>query len=364
VQQGKGIQEVADRAGVSITTVSHALSGKGRIAPATRERIHRIAAELGYRPLATARNLASRRSGLLGIAVAQAAEHSLHFTSFDYFMQLMGAATKTALEHGYALLLVPPASNGDDPFETLPLDGAVIVDPVRNDPLVRGLRARSVPYVTTGRVPDEPGSDYWVDNDHLGGTLSILQHLERSGAQRIALLTARPSPSYVIDAMTSYKSWSAQRGSDPLTVVSHGDLTENQGFAAAGELLDLPSPPDAIYATIDALAIGALRAARSRGLSVPGDLLIASCTDAARTGDLPLTAFNLHPDEIGREAIEMLVALVDGREPPEKHVIIPSRITARASTRRRGSPGSSKQQSTRARRVAPVPRSGGQPAPS
>ncbi|MGZ4248749.1 MAG: LacI family DNA-binding transcriptional regulator [Solirubrobacteraceae bacterium] len=339
MQPGKGIQEVADKAGVSITTVSHALSGKGRIAPATRERIHRIAADLGYRPHASARNLAARKTGLLGLAVSQAAEQSFAFTGFAYFMHLMGEATKAALEQGYALVLVPPADNGADRFESLPLDGAVIIDPIRNDPLVTGLRTRSTPFVTTGRVPDGLDvDDYWVDNDHVAGTHAMLQHLERSGARRIALLTARPFPSYAIDAITAYEAWSAHRGTEPLTVVSRGELTESQGYTAASELFDLAQPPDAIYATIDTLALGALRAAHVRGLSIPDDVLIASCTDndALRTAEPPLTALNLHPNEIGRLAIEMLVALVDGHEPPEAHLTVRSRVAPRASTRRRG----------------------------
>jgi DNA-binding LacI/PurR family transcriptional regulator len=336
VSQGKGIQEVAERAGVSITTVSHALSGKGRIAPATRERIHRIAAELGYRPHASARNLAARRSGMFGIAVAHSVDHSLRFTGFTYFMHLMGAATKAALDSGYALVLIPPESNNGDPFERLALDGAVIVDPVQGDPLVRGLRARGVPFVTTGRVPGDPSNDYWVDNDHASGTLAILRHLERAGARHVALLTAQPAPSYALDAIAAYENWSRQRGTVPLVDASRGDLSEAHGFTAASELLESADAPDAIYATIDTLAVGALRAARARGLAVPGDLLIASCTDddAARQASPPVTTMNLHPDEIGRRAIEMLVALVEGHEPAERHVFVTSRIVARASTRR------------------------------
>ena len=337
VQPGKGIQEVAEKAGVSITTVSHALSGKGRIAPATRERIQRIAADLAYVPHASARNLAARKTGLLGLAVSQAAEQSFAFTGFAYFMHLMGEATKAALEHGYALVLVPPADNGGDRFESLQLDGAVIIDPVQHDPLVTGLRARSIPFVTTGRVPDGLDDDYWVDNDHVAGTHAMLQHLERAGARRIALLTARPFPSYALDAITAYEDWSAHRGTDPLIVVSGGDLTESQGYTAASELFDLTQPPDAIYATIDTLALGALRAAHVRGLSIPDDVSIASCTDneALRTADPPLTALNLHPNEIGRRATEMLIALVDGHEPPEAHLTVRSRVAPRASTRRR-----------------------------
>ena len=352
MQSVKGIQEVADRAGVSITTVSHALSGKGRIAPATRERIHQIAAELGYRPHASARNLAARKSGLLGIAVSQAAEQSFAFTGFAYFMHLVGAATKAALERGYALVLVPSPDKDEDPFDAFDLDGAVIVDPIRRDPLVAGLRARSIPFVTTGRVPEDPESEYWVDNDHLAGTHAMLAHLERAGAERVALLTARPFPSYALDAVTAYKQWSAARDTEPQLVVTHGDLTESQGVTAARDLFALPSPPDAIYATIDTLALGALRAAQAAGLSVPRDVLIASCTDndALRAVEPALTALNLHPHEIGRAAVVMLAQIIDGPPPTQTRAIVPSRIAARASTRRHPRPTPSASRAGRGRR--------------
>src|SRR5689334_2714606 len=104
---GASIQEVAHAAGVSITTVSHALNGKGRIAPETRARVQRVAAELRYRPHAGARNLAEGKAGVISLAVSQAPGLSFALTDFAYFLNLMAAATRSALQLGYALVLLP-----------------------------------------------------------------------------------------------------------------------------------------------------------------------------------------------------------------------------------------------------------------
>src|ERR1700679_4339423 len=98
-----GIKDVAERAGVSITTVSHALNGKGRISPQTRQHVNEIAKQLGYHPNATARNLAGGRSGLIGMAVAQAGAGNFAISDYAYYAALISAASVAALDCGYAL---------------------------------------------------------------------------------------------------------------------------------------------------------------------------------------------------------------------------------------------------------------------
>jgi DNA-binding LacI/PurR family transcriptional regulator len=336
VKVGASIQQVADAANVSITTVSHALNGKGRLSPGTRERVLKVAAELQYRPHVSARNLAGGKAGVLGLAVSQAPGLSFSLTDFAYFMQLMGAATEAALERGYALVLVPVGTDGEDPFDRVSIDGAIIVDPVSRDPLVRHLRTRGLPLVTTGRVLDEDDDGYWVDNNNAAGTRAVLRHLERGGATRVALVMGPPVTSYTRDSLAVYEEWCEERGIEPRVVIPQGDLSEGAGFDAADELLASDEPPDAIYTTLDRLGTGVLRAARSRGVSVPGDLMVASYTDSdvARWSNPSLTALALHPDEVGRRAVEMLTTLVDGAEPPEPRVHVASRVIVRGSTRR------------------------------
>lgn len=328
-----GIKDVAREAGVSVTTVSHALNDKGRLPAETRERVRSVAAALGYRPSTTARNLVGGRTGLIGLTVSQAEGLPFALSDFAYFSSLLSAAATAAIERGYALVLAPPAAGGEG-WPGVDVDGAVIVDPVVDDALVEALDRAGVPLVTTGRAFEHGGP--WVDNDHVAGTRSVLDHLERQGARRIALVTSPPVTSYTIDTEGTYRAWCAERRSRPLVAYAREDLTEGAGYAAAARLLDATQRVDAVYATLDRLALGTLLAAEARGIDVPDDLLVVGSTDseAARLATPSLTALRLHPDEIGRRAVELLADLVEGKAPVD-NVVVPTRLLLRASTRRK-----------------------------
>jgi DNA-binding LacI/PurR family transcriptional regulator len=329
-----GIKDVAERAGVSVTTVSHALNGRGRISPQTRKRVNEIAEQLGYHPNATARNLAGGRSGLIGLAVAQAGEGSFAIADYEYFVELISAASVAALGCGYALMLVSGAQV--ESWMQIQIDGAIIVDPVMRDPLIEHMRRTGAPLVTAGRVPGARDG-YWVDNDHRAVTRGILDHLAARGARRIALLESLPTTSYALDSHAAYEEWCAERGQPVIATIARGDLTEGAGFEATMKLLRRARPPDAVHSTLDRLALGALLAAQAFGLSVPHDLMVSGCADSeackwARPG---LTAVQQHPSQIGAEAVKLVTALIEGREPERSQVHVPSRIIPRGSTKRR-----------------------------
>lgn len=331
-----GIREIADAAGVSITTVSHALNGKGRLLPETRERVRRLAEELNYRPNATARNLVEGRTGLLGLALSQAGGPTLQVSDFAYFTQLMGAATRAAIERGYALVLTPP-SWGLGERAGIAIDGAIIVDPIEGDALATELHRSGLPVVTTGRALGEDVLDCWVDNDHRAGARALLEHLRTRGAKRIALITSDVVMSYTMDVERTFREWCEAKDVDSM-VVQVRDLTERAGFAATEDLLGLRHPPDAIYATYDRLAYGTLLAARARGVRVPEDLLLVSTATESRAPARlrpSLTVLNLHPELIGEHAADLLVDLIEKKEPAERQVVVPTRVVARASTRRK-----------------------------
>jgi DNA-binding LacI/PurR family transcriptional regulator len=329
-----GIRQVAAAAGVSVTTVSHALNGKGRLPQKTRDKVREIAAQLDYRPNATARNLAGGKTGLLGIVVSQP-DVRFRLSDFAYFTYLTTAASTAALDRGYALVLTPPdVGLGAD--VGVAVDGAIIVDPVEGDPLVDELRDATVPLVTTGRIVGADPGRAWVDNDHVAGTRSVLDHLARRGARRIALMTSPTVISYTVDVERGYGEWCAEHGMEPLTVKTDKHLTESAGYAAASKLLDLAAPPDAIFASYDRLAFGTLLAAKARGVAVPGELLLAMTATESSSGQAAgpsVTALNLHPDEIGRRAVELLIDIVEGRGEGGR-AVVPTAVIARASTRR------------------------------
>lgn len=333
-----GIRDVARAAGVSPTTVSHSLSGKGRLPESTRKRIAKVAAELGYRPNSSARNLVSGKTGLLGIAISESPKSPFGLADFDYFIQLLTAATTAAVEHGMALV-VAGTDRAGELFDGVDVDGMIVVDPVEDDPLVKACRTHGTPVVTTGRVPgaepDGPDS-HWVDNDHVGATNSILDHLDEHGGGKVALITSLPVTSYTRDAILGYRSWCERRGQESSVSIVEGPVDESAGSDMAGRLLDGPEPPDAIYATLDRLALGTLSAARARGLEIPQYLIVAGCTDskASQWADPPLTALALNPEEIGRRAVRMLISVVKGGEAGARHEIVPTAIVPRESTAR------------------------------
>ncbi|MFA4926973.1 MAG: LacI family DNA-binding transcriptional regulator [Patulibacter sp.] len=337
-----GIREVAAAAGVSVTTVSHALNGKGRLPESTRDAVRDVARRLGYRPNLSAQRLVGGRTGLLGLTLAHPGSGTpATLTDIAYFVQLLTAASTTALARRYALVLSTGVGDSDDEvWQQTSLDGAVVVDPVADDPTVTALRAAGTPVVTTGRLPVQPGAEesepIWVDNDHVDGTRRLLTHLERAGARRISLITAPLLTSYAIDLHRTYQAWCHERGVEPDVVIAQDDLGERAGFAAAEQLLER-GRPDAILGALDRLAVGAQLAAKARGLSIPDDILIAGYTDAPAHlhAEPSLTALQLHPAEIGRRAVELLIALVEDEPIAERHVVVPTQLLPRGSTRRR-----------------------------
>jgi DNA-binding LacI/PurR family transcriptional regulator len=327
------ISDVAAAAGVSITTVSHALNDKGRLTDETRRRVREVADRLGYQPSALARGLAGGRSGMLAVTVSFVDHLALTIGDYDYFLQVMNAATSAALERGFSLTLVPSDSRREV-LGRLPLDGAIVMDPVPGDEIVDLLDARAIPVVTTGRRPDGPDEACWVDNDHVAGTREMIEHLVAEGATRIALLTAPALQSYTIDALAAFEATCAERGVEALVETVTDSLSEGGAYAAASRLLESDSPPDAIYATLDRLALGALLAAEAKGIRVPRELRVAGCTDshAARSSRPALTALSLNPEWIGTEAVDLLVTLLEHGTPAEPHRIVPFVVIPRAST--------------------------------
>ena len=327
------IRDVAQAAGVSIATVSHALNGKGRMSDATRERVLEVADRMGYRPSPSARSLAGGRTGVLALSLSTPPGLPLSITDFDYFVQLTNGATHAALDAGYALVTLPSGGGRGNPLARLAIDGAVIVDPVSADPSLSFLRERGIPFVTAGREPG--GADgLWVDSDHRAATRECLDHLVQAGATRVALVTVPPVISYTQDTLAVYEAWCARRGQSPLVEVAADNPTEAGGYAAAARLLARDDAPDGIYAGLDRLALGVLLAARALGREVPGDLRVVGCTDSGEstTAEPPLTSMNLHPQELGRAAVELLVQAVEGRTPAERHRYVPTNLIVRASS--------------------------------
>jgi DNA-binding LacI/PurR family transcriptional regulator len=330
------IRDVAVAAGVSVTTVSHAISGRGRVAPATRERVLRIAEEVGYTANAHAQRLVSGRSRTLAIQISGFTQKGSTQLLPDaaFFLDLLNGAAAAASAREYDLVLAPH-DLGARRTHSLAIDGGVIVDPTGDEQLLRTLAERGLPGVTTGRPTRSAVSVPWVDNDHAGLALRALDHFAEMGYAQPAVMATTASRSYVADILTAYDGWARRRGIRPIVVELEEPPTERAAARAAQRLLSRKRVPDAVYATYDRLALGVLRQAQSLGLSVPGDLGIASAVDGdtLQWVEPHITAASLNPRMIGRQAVDVLIDMVEGRE-VAPGAIVDGRLDVRGSTQR------------------------------
>lgn len=328
------IRDVAQAAGVSPSTVSDALNGKGRVDARTRTRISRVAARLGYQANRHARSLRSGRAMTLALVLPRAAEKPRDETmlGIDYYMELAATAARSAFERDHAVLLVPPLSTPDD-LRRFAVDGGIVVDPRANDPMVDLFEELMLPWVVVDRDVGRPGDQWCVAADNYRNTMLVLDHLRAGGARRIALLTAPDEWSWFRESRRAYEEWTAAHGQEPIVAEATLKSLESSAAAKAGALLDGPDRPDAVFAPPDRFAVGALRAARERGLEVPRDLRIAAGVDSHLlvTSEPPLTALDLCPADVGDAAVELLIARIRG-EAAERTRIVDAKLRERASS--------------------------------
>ncbi|MEV6310579.1 LacI family DNA-binding transcriptional regulator [Streptomyces sp. NPDC051840] len=332
--KGGGLREVARRAGVSVTTASHALNGVGRVGAETRERVLTVATEIGYRANPNARGLRGARTGLLGLTHRTAVEGGV--TDIEYFVKIVNAATWTAMAHDYSLVLVPPSLDGR-PFDSLPLDGTIVIDPLTDDPLLTRLSGLGVPIVTTGRDLSRKDAFSWVDNELSTCALAAFEHLASTGARRVGLLTGSTGQSYDEDAARAYRDWCERTGS-PVLLDQAEPGTDSTD--AARRLLTRPDRPDALYVVMEKFGFATLAVCRELGLRVPQDVQIVVGADGefARSARPALTALDLAPEEIGKQAAELLIDLIQDPQQADsgpRYRLVQATLLERDSTRSR-----------------------------
>jgi DNA-binding LacI/PurR family transcriptional regulator len=325
------IFDLAAAAKVSITTVSHVFSGNRPVNAETRKRVLAAAERLAYAPNTRARALATGRSYSLALQVSFTGEALLLNT---FFAELLPAISLAAVERGYSFVYVPPAADAHKFIAPLVgsrrIDGAVFVDPVIGDPFLEAVRASDVPFASIAR-PLDSSSGNWVDNDHAHVCEVVAAHLAKGGYQRAALLTIEGDGSYLADYLTGYqKAFAWQR------VLVADQFTFRAATEAAVQALRSSNPPEAFFCIHDQFAAAVESAVEAEGLRVGKDVGIIGVGDSmlARQARTPLSSVNVFPHRHGAEVVAMLDELISGAQPAAP-VLIPARLVARGSTRRK-----------------------------
>jgi DNA-binding LacI/PurR family transcriptional regulator len=324
------LRDVARQAGVSTTTVSYVLNGKGRVGEGTRRRVLETAARLDFRVDPRGRALRLGHSQSVGLLLPPVApdQGPQSFTAISFYSEFAIGAADAAFERAHALVLLPqPASERD--LASFGLAGLLLCDPVRGDARLALADALDLPVVS---IEPDPGArdsraGGWVGADNARNTRTLLEHLDECGARRIALVAPEVQWAWVLETRSEYVRWCAEAGCEPVSLPT-GDAR------ALGRLLD-HERPDAILALSENAAATAIRIAAEHGLRVPSDLLVVAGVDGAmaQLNDPPITAVDLLPRRQARLAVERVLALASG-DAPGPPIAIEGELRVRRSSMR------------------------------
>lgn len=329
------IGDIAQRAGVSRSTVSYALSGKRPISAATRERIEAVMREVGYVPNAAAQALKRGSMRTLGFVMPPADRR--HLTGGQ--LEMLGAAVETAADADYDVLLSPGGTAGDASFERLVaqrrVDGILLTETRVRDARVTRAQKAGVPFVLIGRTTDRPQCD-WVDVDHDAMVRECVRHLVGLGRSRLVLVNRSPA---LVDAGygPAVRSHRALLEEGARLGVEVLDLPCEDNFNAAGEFVArmLRAFPrvDGVITLNEASLPGLMPALADAGRSVPGDVAVCGIAmEAIATHTTPaLSACDNPVGTMARTAVETLIARLGGREDRTQVLLAPP-LVARASS--------------------------------
>jgi DNA-binding LacI/PurR family transcriptional regulator len=327
------IYDIAKAAGVTATTVSYVLAGKGSVSAATRLRVMKYAQELGYQPNLVARSLIKGRTGVIGLALPNIEN--------PFYAEVIAVVERQAYKAGFRVF-VTTLSNDDVVGQKLlgdlvlrKVDGLLVMG---GCPPLQTLRA-----IVTPQLPivcclwegkDEEASPSVAYDFFQGGQLAA-EHLLSLGHRRFGVV-AHVDPDGSVPSLRVAGFRQALAAHD-ITLepqfIQPGQYTVEAGKEAGYKLLTLPTPPTAIFSTNDVMAIGVMAAAWELGIQIPRDLSIVGLDDIllARYTTPPLTTIVLDKTMIMAHAIGVLLQVIEG-QPVVSPPMFPATLAVRGST--------------------------------
>ena len=323
------IYDVAQLAGVSITTISRVLNSPDKVNPKTRQLVMDAIDQLGFVPKAEARARAMQSTNRIGVLTP-------FFTAPSFVQRLRGIAGALAKEN-YELVIytVESAAQLESYFASIPLtsnlDGLIIMSLPISESNAHRLTQYNIPTVFI-EYPHPTLSSVEID-DIAGGRMAA-EYLINKGHRRIAFLGDTDLPEYAIHPVSMRLSGFRQVLQNanidiPEEFVRLAPYTQEQTLRVANELLSLSNPPTAIFAATDFQALGVLKAARKMKVQVPEQLAIVGFDDLDLADYADLTTIRQHLDESGRLAVEILLSRIADPTRPAQHIHLPLTLIER-----------------------------------
>jgi len=326
------MKQVAERAGVSTSTVSHVINNTRVVSDDVRERVTAVIAEMRYIPSAVARSLKNDRTHTIGMMVPN--------NSNPYFAELIQGIEDAAFKVGYNVIL---CNAYDDPRKQAAylrvliekrIDGMILVASGADEELARLLAHQQTPMVLVDREVAGVQADF-VEADHETGGYLATRHLVELGHRAIACISGPRDLPPSLDRVNGYRRALAEAGLDaPPGYLVYSNFTSEGGYRAVQQLLALNKRPTAVFVGNDLMAIGGLCAASEAGLRIPSDLSVIGYDDIALASySTPRLSTMAQPKyEMGQRIVSMLVERIMGSAQPLRRELLQTRLIARQST--------------------------------
>lgn len=320
------IKDVARKANVSVSTVSHALNGYPDVSESTRKRIVKIANELGYKPNMVAKSLVSGKSNLIGVL--------LPAITPSFWASILEGIDEVLYKHGYVMAF-SNYSSGEritEQLETMRRNNveAIICATYHSISLVERalhkITTKGIPVVTVTGSSSQYNIPYVKVDEFLGGVLAT-KHLIERGHTRICCLgqSERVAAGYT-QALLEHKI-----PVDPDLIIPHLAQWEG-GYAAVDILLSMPAPPTAVFAW-DTTCMGILRRLKEKGLKAPDDLALVGFDDldVARMLETSLTSVRQPKEEQGKVAAKLVIDMLKGNKLVTSSLLKPELVIRESS---------------------------------
>lgn len=327
------LKDVADAAGVHVSTASRALNEQtaALVNTATLDRVRQAASQLGYRVNGMARGLKMRRSLSIGMIVPDITN--------PFFPPAVRGAEDVLDQAGFSLLI---SSTDNDPARARrqvstmlesQVDGMLLAMARREDSLVEELRAGGTPLVLVNRTVERGGVSAVIPDDY-NGELQAVEHLHALGHRRIGFVAGPLFTSNAARRMASFREAAQRLGLPSGAAVEAEAFDEVAGHRAALVLLAEHPQTTAVIAGNDLLAVGVIEAAQGRGLACPRDLSVVGFNDMRLANRIspPLTTVRVPEYDVGVRAAVLLLALIEDPERRPETVLISGELIVRGST--------------------------------
>jgi DNA-binding LacI/PurR family transcriptional regulator len=338
-----GIKDVAEKAGVSISTVSNVINGTKYVSDELKLKINKVIEELQYEVDPVARSLKSKKTMTIGVVITN--------INRIFFPQVIKGIQDSAARHGYSLSFFNTNDKFEDEkrfvqmLESNWVDGLILdsVADIENADYFRYLSTlgngkKSIPVVSLERKIDSYGIDSVVVNNYHGGSVAA-KHLLDCGCKKLVHITGPLTSCIVQDRLNGYKDELKKAGLDISEArIAEGDYSPLSGYHAMKQQLLGSIDIDGVFASNDQMAIGAIKAIRENGLIIPEDIKVVGFdnTFVASIVEPSLTTVNVPKYKLGDAAVETLIKRMEQNPADPNIVELPINLIVRQSTDLRG----------------------------